>query len=138
MVNKSVPTSHVLHKVSHYELQKAVKHELQQANKKLALENKKGVKPIITGSHIPKPKEQPSGPGWMVSLIAYEDERFAKRKAARLINQGIPVKVIPIHANKDKWYQLKVGGFKNKESAESYASKVKKSLKLSMVAVSFQ
>jgi len=138
VVNKSVPTSHVLHKVSHYELQKAVKHELQQANKKLALENKKGVKPIITGSHIPKPKEQPSGPGWMVSLIAYEDERFAKRKAARLINQGIPVKVIPIHANKDKWYQLKVGGFKNKESAESYASKVKKSLKLSMVAVSFQ
>ncbi len=136
VVNKSIQISHVPHKVSHHELHKAVKHELQKTNKKLALENKKAVKPIITGVHNPKPKEQPAGPEWMVSLIAYEDERFAKRKASRLINQGIPVKVIPIHANKDKWYQLKVGGFKNKDSAESYASKVKKSLKLNKVAVS--
>jgi len=130
VANKNSLSSHDAHKASG--------HEAEKTHKKQALENKKPVKPVVVASHNPKPKEPPSGPEWVVSLIAYDNEHFAKRKAARLINQGIPVKVIPIHANKDKWYQLKVGGFKNKESAESYASKVKKSLKLSMVAVSFQ
>ena len=120
--NKSLSGSRP-HKASH--------HELQKTNKKRVLRKRK----FLVASHLSKPKGMPSAPDWVVSLIAYNDERFARRRAARLINRGIPVKVDPIHANRAKWYLLKVGGFKNRENAASYASKIKKSLKLRNVEV---
>ncbi len=114
---------------------KVSRHEVQKTNKKRALRKRKLVKPLLVASQLSKPKGMPSSPEWVVSLIAYNDERFARRRAARLINRGIPVKVDPIHANRAKWYLLKVGGFKNRENAASYASKIKKSLRLRNVEV---
>ncbi|MDD5632666.1 MAG: SPOR domain-containing protein [Methylococcales bacterium] len=73
--------------------------------------------------------------GWSVNLTAYEDQTYAKRKAAKFIQKGIPVKVIAVDMNKKRWYQLKVGGFKNKENAASYAAKIKKSFNLNSVSV---
>jgi hypothetical protein len=73
--------------------------------------------------------------GWAVNLTAYEDQTYAKSKAAKLIQKGIPVKVIAVDMNKKTWYQLKVSGFKNKENAALYAAKLKKSLNLNSVSV---
>ena len=58
-----------------------------------------------------------------------------KAKPQKLIQKGIPVKVIAVDMNKKTWYQLKVGGFKNKENAALYAAKMKKSLNLNSVSV---
>lgn len=73
--------------------------------------------------------------GWSVNLTAYEDLSYAKTKAIKFIQKGIPVKVIAVNMNNTKWYRLKVGGFKNKEEATSYAAKIKKSLNLNSVSV---
>jgi len=73
--------------------------------------------------------------GWSVLLTAYEDLSYAKSKAAKFIQKGIPVKVIAVNMNNTTWYRLKVGGFKNKEKATSYAARIKKSLKLNTVSV---
>jgi cell division septation protein DedD len=73
--------------------------------------------------------------GWSVNLTAYEDRSYAKSKAAKYLQKGIPVKVIAVDMNNTTWYRLKVGGFKNKEEATSYADKIKKSLNLNSVSV---
>lgn len=73
--------------------------------------------------------------GWSVNLTAYNQLSEAKRKAALFIQKGIPVEVITVDMNNTKWYRLKVGGFKNKEKADAYAAKIKKSLNLEVVFV---
>ena len=73
--------------------------------------------------------------GWSVNLTAYKQLSDAQKKASQLIQKGIPVKVIAVDMNNTKWYRLKVGGFKNKESADSYATKIKKSHHLNAFAV---
>jgi hypothetical protein len=72
---------------------------------------------------------------WFVYLTAYKDLGYAKSKAAKFIQKGIPVKVIAVDMNHTIWYRLKVGGFKNKDEATSYAAKIKKSLNLNTVSV---
>jgi cell division septation protein DedD len=64
--------------------------------------------------------------GWSINLTAYKKQSDAKSKAAQLIQKGIPVKVIAVNVNNTKWYQVNMGGFKNKASADSYAAKIKK------------
>jgi hypothetical protein len=76
-----------------------------------------------------------TAPSWSVNLTAFEDQSYAKGKAAKFIQKGIPVKVIAVDMNNKTWYRLKVGGFKNKEEATSYAAKIKKSLNLNSVSV---
>ena len=73
--------------------------------------------------------------GWFVNLTAYKELTYAKSKAAKYIKKGIPVKVMSVDMNNTIWYRLKVGGFKNKEEATSYAAKIKKSLNLNSVSV---
>jgi len=73
---------------------------------------------------------------WSVNLIAFEDQAIAKSKAAKFIENGIQVKITDIKKGNKTWYQLKIKGFKTKESAESYAVKVKKSQNLNTVSVS--
>ena len=72
---------------------------------------------------------------WSVNLTAYEDLSYAKSKAAKFIQKDIPVKVVAVDMNNATWYRLKVGGFKNKKDATSYAAKIKKSLNLYTVFV---
>lgn len=73
---------------------------------------------------------------WSVNLIAYNQLSEAKRKAAKFIQKGIPVEIKAVKMNNAKWYRLKVGGFKNKARADSYAAKIKKSQNLVSVSVS--
>jgi len=73
---------------------------------------------------------------WTVNLIAYKELSEAKRRAAKLIQKGIPVETKAVNMNNTKWYRLKVIGFKNKERADSYAAKIKKSQNLVSVSVS--
>ncbi|MEI6268165.1 MAG: SPOR domain-containing protein [Methylococcaceae bacterium] len=73
--------------------------------------------------------------GWSVNLTTYKQLSDAKRKAAQLLEKGIPVKVTAVDINNSKSYQLNVGGFKNKENAALYAAKIKKSLNINAVLV---
>ena len=73
--------------------------------------------------------------GWSVNLATYKQLSDAKRKAAQLLEKGIPVKVTVVDINNSKSYQLNVGGFKNKENAALYAAKIKKSLNINAVLV---
>ena len=74
--------------------------------------------------------------GWSVNLTAYEDLSYAKSKAEKFIQKGIPVKVIAINRNNTTWYWLRVNGFKDKEKATSYAVKIKETLNLNTISVS--
>jgi hypothetical protein len=73
---------------------------------------------------------------WSVNLIAFEDQAIAKSKTAKFIENGIQAKITDIKVGNKTWYQLKIKGFKTKESAESFAVKVKKSQNLNTVSVS--
>ena len=72
---------------------------------------------------------------WSVNLAAYKAPGSAKNKAAKLLQQGVAVKVTADAKNKTIWYRLKVVGFKNKAQATAYSTKIKKSLNLKSVAV---
>lgn len=72
---------------------------------------------------------------WFVNLIAYRQQWYAKSKAAEFEQKGIPVEVVDVKVNNVIWYRLRVGGFKNRSEAASYATKVKKALKLTSVWV---
>lgn len=72
---------------------------------------------------------------WFVNLIAYRQQWYAKSKAAEFEQKGIPVEVVDVKVNNVTWYRLRVGGFKNRSEAASYATKVKKTLKLTSVWV---
>jgi cell division protein FtsN len=101
-----------------------------------ALENKKSSEATAKKlSAEKKAGKTQATAGWSVNLNAYENQNYAKNKAAKLSQKGIPVKVIPVDMNNAKWYRLKVGGFKSKEEATAYAAKIKKSLNLNSVSV---
>jgi cell division protein FtsN len=108
----------------------------KQKTKTPILENKK---PSESTDKITSAKKKTnnvtSASDWSVNLTAYTQLSDAKRKAAKFIQKGIPVKVVEVDVNNTKWYRLKVGGFKNKENAASYAAKIKKSLNLNTVFV---
>ena len=95
-------------------------------------------KPLATVKKIsPETKENKTkkAADWSVNLTAYEELSYAKSKAAKYLQRGIPVKVIAVDMNNTTWYRLKVGSFKNKEEATSYAAKIKKSLNLTSISV---
>jgi cell division protein FtsN len=73
--------------------------------------------------------------GWSVNLVAYRQQWYAKSKAAEFGRKGIPVEVVNVKVDNTIWYRLRVGGFKNREEATLYATKVKKTLNLSSVWV---
>ena len=71
---------------------------------------------------------------WAVNIVAFKSEIEAKRKSSKLIAQGIPVKVSAFNTSNGLWYQLKVIGFKTHDNAESYASKLRKSINLNSIS----
>ena len=93
---------------------------------KAAPEKKKPVKKL---SAVMRPAT------WSVNLAAYKDLSSAKMKAAKVLQKGVPVKVIAAAKNSIIGYRLQVGGFKNKAEAIMYSAKIKKSLNLNSVAV---
>ena len=81
------------------------------------------------------PKKESILKPWSVNILTFKNETEAKNRTAKLISQGIPVKITPFHASNGKWYQLKVNGFKTRDTAESYANKLRKSIKLNSISV---
>ncbi|MCK4841393.1 MAG: SPOR domain-containing protein [Methylococcales bacterium] len=72
---------------------------------------------------------------WVVNLVSFKQEWFAKRKATEFDSKGISVEVIPVMIKDVKWFRLRVKGFKTKYEAATYAVKAKKALNLSSVWV---
>jgi len=72
---------------------------------------------------------------WIVHLVSFKQEWYAKRKAEEFEKKGIQAKVEQVKVNGEKWFRLSVKGFKSKYEAAAYAVKVKKTLNLSSVWV---
>lgn len=98
---------------------------------------KKPIAKIETAKKEPvKPTTKALAPSsWVVQLAAYKQESYAKSQAAGFKQKGVPVEVVSGDVNNTAWYRLRVGGFKNKGEAASYAARIKKSLNLSSVSV---
>ena len=84
-------------------------------------------------AQTPQKKNNPTVT-WAVNIVAFKSEIEAKRKSSKLIAQGIPVKVSTFNTSNGVWYQLKVIGFKTRDNAESYASKLRKSTNLNSIS----
>ena len=106
-----------------------------QKTKIHAVKEKKTSETTDKTSAKKKTNNAQSAADWSVNLTAYKELSYAKSKAAKFIQKGIPVKVIAVDMNNTTWYRLKVGGFNNKEKATTYADKIKKSLNLNTVSV---
>ncbi len=105
---------------------------IKQHSKKLNLKvvtrvEKQGTKSVPKKDYVFAP--------WAVNVVAFKNEIEAKKKSAKLISQGIPVKIDSFNTSNGKWYQLKVDGFKNRDNAHSYANKLRKSINLNTISV---
>jgi len=81
----------------------------------------------ILNTAVKPQKAVPAGK-YSVNMVSYQQEWFAQSKAAEFKQKGIPVEVVPVNPNSPApKFRLKVGGFKTKTEADSYAAKVKKS-----------
>jgi hypothetical protein len=68
---------------------------------------------------------------WVVNLVSFKQEWYAKRKAIEFNKKGITAEVKKVKVNGENWFRLTVKGFKSKYEAAAYAVKVKKTLNLS-------
>lgn len=93
-------------------------------------------KPIAIAKPKPKkPKKVVVKITWVVNLVSFKQEWYARRKATEFQKKGIPAEMIPVKVKGEKWFRLTVKGFKSKYEAAAYAVKVKKSLNLNAVWV---
>lgn len=91
---------------------------------------------LTKGSSSPKPaakKTEPVQENWVVNLIAFKQDWYAKRKAEEYAAKGIPAKVVKADSKGETWYRLAVDGFGSQYEAAAYAAKVKKTLNLDSV-----
>ena len=72
---------------------------------------------------------------WVVNLVSFKQEWYAKNKAAEFEKKGITADILPIDIKGESWYRLRVKGFESRYDAAAYAVKIKKSLNLSSVWV---
>jgi len=70
---------------------------------------------------------------WVVYLISFKQDWFAKRKADEFAGKGISARVSKAESKGENWYRLSVDGFKSRAEASNYAAKVKKTLNLDSV-----
>jgi len=113
----------------------------KEAMKRAAI-NKEIGKPAIAATKAKRAKLQKgvaeksnTANDWTVNLIAYRQKWHAKSKAAEFEKKGIPVDIVDVKVGSVTWHRLTVAGFKNRSEAASYATKVKKTLKLTSVWV---
>lgn len=98
-----------------------------------ALEKNKFAVPVVK----PAPKAPPVlQDNWVVNLVAFKQDWYAKRKAEEFSGKGVPAKVAKSESKGETWYRLSVDGFKSQYEAAAYAARVKKSLNLDSVWVS--
>ncbi|MEY4717527.1 MAG: hypothetical protein RL563_145 [Pseudomonadota bacterium] len=102
-------------------------------NKVAALEKARGT---IATVHKDSPKKpEVIEEKWVVNLVAFKQDWYAKRKAEEFAAKGIAAKVSRNDSKGDVWYRLTVDGFKSQYDAAAYAAKAKKTLNLDSVWV---
>ena len=72
---------------------------------------------------------------WIVNLVAFKQDWYAKRKAEEFAAKGVPAKVSKTVSKGETWFRLMVDGFKTQYEAAAYAARVKKTLNLDSVWV---
>lgn len=98
-------------------------------NKVSALEKSKtnvSVKPTPKKPAVPKEN-------WVVNLVAFKQDWYAKRKADEFAAKGVSAKVTKTDTKGETWYRLSVDGFSSQYEAAAYAARVKKTLNLDSV-----
>lgn len=100
-----------------------------------ALEKNKAPAPAAK----PEPKKPPVvEENWVVNLVAFKQDWYAKRKAEEFAGKGVQAKVAKAESKGETWYRLSVDGFKSQYEAAAYAARVKKTLNLDSVWVNKQ
>jgi hypothetical protein len=84
---------------------------------------------------LKKPKKVAIKVTWVVNLVSFKQEWYAKRKSSEFQKKGVPAEVVQVKVKGENWFRLRVKGFKSKYDAAAYAVKVKKTLNLSSVWV---
>ncbi len=120
-----------LEQLSHQDMQMGATIEALQS-KMAALQ--KG-KPAVTPKPVVK-KPEVVHENWVVNLVAFKQDWYAKRKAEEFAGKGVPAKVIKTDTKGENWYRLSVDGFSSQYEAAAYAARVKKTLNLDSVWVS--
>lgn len=96
-------------------------------------------KPVATAkpekTEPKKPVPAPVQDNWVVNLVAFKQDWYAKRKAEEFASKGVPAQVVKSDSKGETWYRLSVDGFKSQYEAAAYAARVKKSLNLDSVWV---
>jgi len=98
-------------------------------NKVSALENNK---PKVVAKPVPK-KPVVVKDNWVVNLVAFKQDWYAKRKADEFAAKGVSAKVSKTESKGETWYRLSVDGFSSQYEAAAYAARVKKTLNLDSV-----
>ncbi|AEF99685.1 SPOR domain-containing protein [Methylomonas methanica] len=97
-----------------------------------ALEKGRATKPAAK----PVAKKPPvAEDNWVVNLVAFKQDWYAKRKAEEFAGKGVQAKVVKTESKGETWYRLSVDGFKSQYEAAAYAARVKKTLNLDSVWV---
>jgi cell division protein FtsN len=109
--------------------------QISANNKQLAVLKAKISKLERKRPSVKKTKVSRSAQSWSVNLVSFKKEWYANRKAAEFEKKGVPVEVEQVQIKGENWYRLRVSGFKTKEEAATYATRVKKALNLSSVWV---
>jgi len=109
--------------------------QIADTNKQLAALTARIAKLEKRKTAVRKTKASTVKTGWAVNLISFKQKWYAQRKSEELKKKGIPVEVLAVKIKGENWYRLRVGGFKSKHEASSYASRIKKTLNLSSVWV---
>lgn len=102
---------------------------IEALQNKLADLEKAAVKTQKPRSKKPAPVQE----NWVVNLVAYKQDWYAKRKAEEFAGKGVPAKVSQVESKGEIWYRLSVDGFKSQYDAAAYAARVKKTLNLESV-----
>jgi hypothetical protein len=92
-------------------------------------------KPVTVKAKPRKVKKVVEKSTWVVNLVSFKQEWYAKSKAEEFEKKGVPTDVIKVKVKGENWFRLRVKDFKSKYDAASYAVKVKKTLNLGSVWV---
>lgn len=95
----------------------------------------KGKAPVAPVAKPVAKKVEPVKENWMVNLVAFKQDWYAKRKAEEFAAKGVPAKVMKTETKGESWYRLSVDGFSSQYEAAAYAARVKKTLNLDSVWV---
>ena len=73
---------------------------------------------------------------WVVNLYSYEQRWEMNEKMEELKKKGIPTEMIVVKVDGRRWFRIRATGFRTKTEAESYATKIKKTLNNGLAWVS--